>query len=198
MTKIKICGLKFEYEAEYLNKFNIDFAGFVLFFPKSKRNISVEKAKKIKARLNKSIKSVAVTVSPTFEQALEIQNADFDFIQIHGNINTDIINSLSIPIFRAFNVNNINEYEKIKSNDRIAGYVFDAPIPGSGKAFDWSIIKNFPKDNKMMFLAGGLSSENVSDAINYIHPYGVDVSSGVENEKGKDENKIAEFVRNVI
>ena len=85
-TKIKICGLTSPAEARYLNENHVDFAGMVLFFPKSKRNISIEQAKEIMAALDASIKRVAVVVSPTIEQVRQIEAAGFDYVQIHGEI----------------------------------------------------------------------------------------------------------------
>ena len=84
-TKIKICGLTKEKEADYLNQIHADFAGMVVFFPKSKRNISLDQAKKIKSALLPEIKTVAVTVSPTLAQISQIAEAGFDLIQIHGD-----------------------------------------------------------------------------------------------------------------
>ena len=76
--KIKICGLTRPEEADYVNRSEVDFAGMVLFFPKSKRNIAIEQAKTILAALDPSVKSVAVVVSPTLEQAMQIEQAGFD------------------------------------------------------------------------------------------------------------------------
>ena len=83
---------------------------------------------------------------------------------------------------------------------KIAGYLFDAQIPGSGQCFDWTQVQNISREEgKLFFLAGGLSSENVEEAIRHVHPDGVDVSSGVEREdgKGKDPDKIRAFVQRV-
>ena len=77
MTRIKICGLTDESEAEYLNRNDIDFAGFVLFYPKSKRNIPLEKAVSIMHLLDRTIKRVAVTVSPSAEEIAAVAKAGF-------------------------------------------------------------------------------------------------------------------------
>ena len=71
---------------------------------------------------------------------------------------------------------------------RIAGYVFDAIEPGSGKTFDWKLVDNIPRDEKLLLLAGGLNPDNVRMAIEAVHPDGVDVSSGVENDNGAGKN----------
>lgn len=191
--KIKICGLTSPAEARYLNENHVDFAGMVLFFPKSKRNISIEQAKEIMAALDASIKRVAVVVLPTIEQVRQIEAAGFDYIQIHGEIPEAAI---AIPILKAFNVSDMGSYEKYHNDSRIAGYVFDAIEPGSGKTFDWKLVDNIPRDEKLLLLAGGLNPDNVRMAIEAVHPDGVDVSSGVENDDGAGKNaeKIHDFV----
>lgn len=198
-TKIKICGLTSPAEARYLNENHVDFAGMVLFFPKSKRNISIEQAKDIMAALDASIKRVAVVVSPSIEQIRQIEAAGFDYVQIHGEIpetETEAEAAIAIPILKAFNVSDMGSYEKYHNDSRIAGYVFDAIEPGSGKTFDWKLVDNIPRDEKLLLLAGGLNPDNVRMAIEAVHPDGVDVSSGVENDDkaGKNPEKIHDFV----
>ena len=198
-TKIKICGLTSPAEARYLNENHVDFAGMVLFFPKSKRNISIEQAMEIMAALDASIKRVAVVVSPSIEQVRQIEAAGFDYVQIHGEIpetETEAEAAIAIPILKAFNVSDMDSYEKYHNDSRIAGYVFDAIEPGSGKTFDWKLVDNIPRDEKLLLLAGGLNPDNVRMAIEAVHPDGVDVSSGVENDDkaGKNPEKIHDFV----
>lgn len=198
-TKIKICGLTSPAEARYLNENHVDFAGMVLFFPKSKRNISIEQAMEIMAALDASIKRVAVVVSPSIEQVRQIEAAGFDYVQIHGEIpetETEAEAAIAIPILKAFNVSDMDSYEKYHNDSRIAGYVFDAIEPGSGKTFDWKLVDNIPRDEKLLLLAGGLYPDNVRMAIEAVHPDGVDVSSGVENDDkaGKNPEMIHDFV----
>lgn len=198
-TKVKICGLTSPAEARYLNENHVDFAGMVLFFPKSKRNISIEQAMEIMAALDASIKRVAVVVSPSIEQVRQIEAAGFDYVQIHGEIpetETEAEAAIAIPILKAFNVSDMGSYEKYHNDSRIAGYVFDAIEPGSGKTFDWKLVDNIPRDEKLLLLAGGLNPDNVRMAIEAVHPDGVDVSSGVENDDkaGKNPEKIHDFV----
>lgn len=197
MTKIKICGLTRVEEAEYLNRNHVDFAGFVLFFPKSRRNNAIEQAKRIMEELSKNIKTVAVTVQPTLEQIRQIEEAGFDYIQIHGKLTIELLNQISIPVLKAFNVNDMEEYQLFAANEHVVGYVFDANEPGSGKVFDWNLIQSIPRDHKLFLLAGGLNCDNVKEAVRMIKPDGVDVSSGVEYEDrpGKDPDKIDEFCR---
>ena len=198
-TMIKVCGLTEVREAEYLNRFKIDFAGFVLFFPKSKRNISIEKAEEIMKRLDKNIKKTAVVVSPAKEQIIDICNSGFDYIQIHGKIEEEVLKMAQIPVLKAFNVDDMDEFKMYSSNEKIAGYVFDAAEPGSGRTFDWDILSQIERDGKLFILAGGLNPDNVRKAVAAVNPDMVDVSSGVENDDGfgKDILKIEKFVKQI-
>ena len=197
---IKICGLTDISEAFYLKENKVDFAGMVLFYERSKRNITVEKAKEIMEHLQPDIKAVAVTVAPSVEQVHEIENAGFDYIQIHGKVSDELLSSCKIPVLKAFNVDDLEFYEHYLSISNIKGFVFDAGLPGSGKTFDWNMVKGLRRDDSRLYiLAGGLNADNVAEAINNVSPDGVDVSSGVEylDKLGKDPDKITRFVNNV-
>lgn len=196
--KIKVCGLTTKKEAEFLNENKVDLAGMVMFFPKSKRNITPDKAKEIISALDKRIKKVAVVVSPSYEEIKIIESLDFDYVQIHGELSEELESKINLPILKAFNIKDMDLYERYKVSKKVVGYVFDAQEPGSGKVFDWSLVKTLPKDDKILILAGGLNPENVAKAIEYIHPDGVDVSSGVEHgdKPGKDPEKIKRFAEN--
>lgn len=198
-TMIKVCGLTEVREAEYLNRLKIDFAGFVLFFPKSKRNISIEKAEEIMKHLDKNIKKTAVVVSPAKEQIIDVCNSGFDYIQIHGKIEEEVLKMAQIPVLKAFNVDDMDEFKMYSSNEKIAGYVFDAAEPGSGRTFDWDILSQIERDGKLFILAGGLNPDNVRKAVAAVNPDMVDVSSGVENDDGfgKDILKIEKFVKQI-
>ncbi len=197
--KIKICGLTSSTEAEYVNRVQADLAGIVLFFPKSKRNMTIEKVPEILNTLDKNIASVAVMVEPDLEQALAAEAAGFSYLQIHGNIREEILQQVKLPILKAFNVHDLPEWELYRGMEQIAGYVLDAGKPGSGEVFDWSLLEALPRDGKMFLLAGGLHAGNVAEAIRRVAPDGVDVSSGVEydNKPGKDPEKIRAFVQAV-
>lgn len=199
MKKIKICGITQEIEAEYLNEAGVDYAGFVQFVPKSKRNISTEKAIAIMKRLVPDIRPIAVTVSPDEEQLKKIEAAGFFAVQIHGQISDGLLDRISIPVIKAFNVNDLSEYERFHQNKNVMGYIFDAQVPGSGKTFDWSLLKHIPRDEKTAFLAGGLTPQNVAQALMATGADGADASSGVENENGigKSKEKILEFVKQI-
>lgn len=194
---VKVCGLTDTVEADYLNKNKVDFAGFVLFFPKSKRNISIEKAEQIMAELDENMKKVAVIVSPDESEIQQINGSGFDYVQIHGEIKDRLLEQISKPVFKAFNIKDIKNIHKYQNNAKIVGYVFDAAAPGSGKVFDWSILNDIKRDAKTFILAGGLNDSNVREAVKLVNPDVVDVSSGVEYDsgRGKDPEKIKQFIR---
>lgn len=198
MTKVKICGLKNPDDIKCVNTLSPDFAGFVMFFEKSHRNISVQTAQELLALLDKNIKSVAVTVSPTEEQLEQIYNLGFDYVQIHGNITDEVLKNSKTPIIRAINVSGTDSLTDLDNYKNVKGILFDSAVPGSGQGFDWTLLKKLPKTDKMLFLAGGLTSDNVAAAICQVHPYAVDVSSGVElaDKSGKNFELVRAFIEN--
>ncbi len=207
MPEIKICGLTKICEADYINEAKADYAGFV-FYEKSKRNVSVESACKIAENLDKTIRKVAVCVSPDLRFAQQIAEAGFDILQVHGVL-TKAVASCGLPIWRAVNIGGAREPAKsdIMTNnaDKIAGVVVDGANYGGGKTFCWDRITadRLAKEmtgrlnQKKFILAGGLHAGNVAQGIRLFHPDVVDVSSGVEEKSGKGREKIIEFVREV-
>lgn len=198
---IKICGITSEEEIGYIAKAGINYAGFVLFFQKSKRNLSLERAEKLIAKLPADIASVAVTVSPTKEQVEAVVDAGFSAIQIHGKVEDSIITSCQIPIFKAFNVSDMDAFSHYEQMDEVVGFVMDAAVPGSGKTFDWDLLQKLPSTEKQVLLAGGLNPDNVGEALAACTGKidGVDTSSGVERTdgNGKSKERIEAFVRTV-
>ena len=214
--KIKICGLTSIEEASWIVEEGVDYAGVVMFYPKSHRNMTAAQAKELmpilkqgRALSGKPILTVAVTVSPTPEQVNEIQAAGFDRIQVHGDLSEASFDAIQIPIIRAFNGFNAEAYEKFHHCGKVESYLFDAGKPGSGQTFDWDVLRKLPRDEKPIFLAGGLNADNIRQAIREVVPDAVDVSSGVEREApvrteqtgsirvGKDRDKIRAFVKAV-
>ena len=199
MTKVKICGLSRIEDIEYCNELLPDYIGFILGFPKSKRNVSFEQAKLLKSKLNSSIKSVGVFVNADIDYICSLCDANvIDYVQLHGNEDDDYISKLKSkvdkPIIKAVRVQSKEDILSAETLNcdylLLDTYVKDA-IGGSGIAFDWSIIPNI---SKPYFLAGGLNSNNVSKAIAMCNPYAVDVSSSVEDGAYKSKQKIAEFI----
>lgn len=197
--QVKICGITNVCETRFINEYRPDYIGIVMFFPKSKRNMEPDEAAGIISCLANDIKKVAVTVSPTKEQIEIIEKLGFDYLQIHGQIDDELITSAKLPVWRAFNVSDMNMYNHYKGLPNIAGYVFDAGEPGSGITFDWNSLEEIERDDRLFILAGGLKPENVRLAITAVQPDVVDVSSGVEytDRLGKDEEKVRKFIHEV-
>ena len=202
--KIKICGITRAEETMFLNEASVDYAGFV-FYEKSRRNISFERAGMIKRELAPSIKCVAVTVSPDAKMIAAIEDTGFDIIQIHGTLSDEAVAAASLPLWAAVNekttagaAKRICEIETALSDKagKIEAYVFDAPSFGSGKRSDWEGGRR-PDTKRMFVLAGGLDPENVGEGIRIFDPDVVDVSSSVEGENGKDRDRIQRFVKAV-
>ena len=216
--KVKICGITTMKEADWLNAAGVDYAGFV-FYEKSRRNVSLMDAIMIKKSLYPSVKTVAVTVSPTVDELRQIEIAGFDILQVHKTLSLEVLRECRLPIWRAFNLANPGEAEahaspadesaeEQKERERledqlIEAYVLDGVEFGSGKTFDWN---NSSVDqikalfgNKKLVLAGGLTPSNVAEGIRIFTPNIVDVSSGMEKDygSGKNEEKIKQFVRKV-
>lgn len=207
LVEVKICGLTSEADVHILEKYGADYAGMVLYYPKSRRNIDVTLAATFVTELKKSdIKTVAVVVSPDVAQLEAIQNAGFDYIQIHGELSEDVYDRCNIGIIKAVNIKQQSEDDiyletkRWRSLDKVKGLLFDAGVPGSGKTFGWNSLKKVDCGNKKLFLAGGLTPDNVRNAIEVVKPDVVDISSGVEYDdlsvKGKDENKVKIFIQN--
>lgn len=194
-TKIKICGLTDPSEAEYLREINADYAGMVLFFPSSRRCIDTDRARDIIKALGGDALPVAVMVSPSPEQVREACRTGFSILQIHSALTEEALAAASVPVWKAFNGRDMEEAEKLGEDPRIAAFVFDAALPGSGKRFDWDLLRKMPSPGKPFLLAGGLCAENVQEAVLRVRPFGVDVSSGVEykDQKGKDPERIRAF-----
>ncbi|MDT2571233.1 phosphoribosylanthranilate isomerase [Enterococcus raffinosus] len=193
MTQIKICGLKNSSAIEAAVTAGAEYLGFV--FAESPRRVRPEKVSELTKNLPKEIKKVGVFVSPTREEVEEIiETAGLDLIQIHGKTE---LTELSRPIIRAFS---------IKDQDSFYFYQYphlllDAPpaklMGGNGQTFDWHLVdqRHLPKEK--LWLAGGLDSENVGEAIRFFKPQVVDVSSGVETAGEKDLAKIQAFCQAV-
>lgn len=212
MAEIKICGLKMDSDIDAINRYEPEYIGMVMYFPKSSRNVTEELAQTLIRKIKTGINKVAVTVSPSLEQTSVIKQLGFDYIQIHGDVSKEVIDSITLPVIRAVNISEKDslgqfekELEKIVRWDNIYGVLFDAGTPGSGKTFDWKSVEHIQetvrKSGLKLFLAGGLNEHNVSEAVGRVNPDVVDVSSGVEYDdrpagSGKDADKIKSFIKN--
>lgn len=198
-VKIKLCGMFRDCDIDYANEAMPDYVGFIVLFPKSHRNIDLETAMRLKKRLAPGIKSVAVSVDAPVERFAEFaQSGIADMLQLHGSENADYIAKLrklaDVPLIKAVRVTEPGDILKAQALD-VDFLLLDSGT-GSGKTFDHSLIDR-AQIEKPFFLAGGLSPENVREAVERVKPYGVDMSSGIETDKIKDRKKMQAAVNEV-
>ena len=192
MTKIKFCGLTRIEDIEEVNKLKPDYIGFV-FWPRSKRVVTREQASELKTMLDPSIKAVGVFVDEDIEVVKSLLNDDIiDIAQLHGSEDGTYINDLKMstgkPVIKAFKIR--SEDDGRQAEESPADMVLLDSGMGTGKTFNWEIIKGVKRP---FFLAGGLAPDNAAEAIRELHPYALDVSSGIETEGIKDTKKMTDF-----
>lgn len=197
MTRIKLCGLKSLNDVIAANAVQPDYIGFV-FAKTSKRFITPQTAEELRKKLDRKITAVGIFVNEPVEIVAQLLNKGIiDMAQLHGNESEEYITLLrkktDKKLIKAFSINEAQNLQAAYSCS--ADYIlFDSGSGGTGKSFDWSILQDF---GRTYFLAGGLNINNVSEAVSRLHPYAVDVSSGVETDGRKDDIKIAAFVNAV-
>ena len=194
MTKIKICGIKTIKDIENINEAQPDYIGFV--FAKSKRQVDFNLAYLLKTKLNHQIEAIGVFVNEDINFIEKLCNENIiDIVQIHGDENEEYVSKLKKAVFKPI-IKTVRVKDRIDTlyND-ISYILFDTynkdEYGGTGKSFNWDLIKGYKKP---FFLAGGLGISNAAEAIHSVHPYCVDVSSGVETGGVKDRQKIIDIV----
>jgi len=192
MTRIKLCGISRTEDIEAVNRIFPDYIGFV-FAGKSKRYVSKEKAAELKRRLDKRIRAVGVFVNEDYMTVAEyLSEGLIDIAQLHGNEDDDYIDMLrrfsGKPVIKAFRISGKDDL--LTATESAADYILLDAGAGDGITFDWSILRDMKRP---FFLAGGLDTENVKDAVEMLSPFAVDVSSGIETEEVKDPEKMKAF-----
>ena len=208
MTRVKICGIKEPSQAAAAAGAGADYIGIVM--APSKRQVDIEQAKAIVAAVKGSqTLSVGVFVNmPSAEINRIAKYCNFDRIQLSGDESWEYVRELHRPAIKAVKVSKEHTGDRLL-NELSGGYkkadyyflpLLDCAVNGSyggsGKAFDWSIAKVAAGKYRFV-LAGGLTPENVGEAIASARPWGVDVSSGVETNGAKDIEKIKRFISTV-
>ncbi|WP_457665760.1 phosphoribosylanthranilate isomerase [Thiolapillus sp.] len=200
-TRVKICGITRLEDALAAIKAGADALGFV-FYPPSPRDVDVAQARRIVAQLPPFVTTVALFVNADRDTIAEVvQQVKIDLLQFHGNECPDYCAAHGRPWIKAIRMKDDVDLLKA-SNDyhQASALLLDAYKPGvpggTGDSFDWERIPE--KLAQRIVLAGGLTPENVAEAVRRVHPYAVDVSGGVEAVKGiKDQQKIKQFMRGV-
>ncbi|MDB5765877.1 MAG: trpF [Collimonas fungivorans] len=207
-TRIKICGLTREQDVQAAVAAGADALGFV-FYPKSPRYVTPQQAAGLIAKAPPFVTTVGLFVNVEQEQLQEIvAQAPVSLLQFHGDETVEqcaaLAQAVNRPFIRAMRIGSATtaadllEYAQAYRNGSrlFAGLLLDTLVEaygGSGKVFDWSLI---PKElAPQVVLSGGLSVHNATDAVKRVRPFAVDISSGVEQDKGiKDAAKIRAFI----
>ena len=206
MVKIKICGMRREEDMEMANRYKLDFIGFV--FAESPRKVSYEQAKELSSLLSEDIIPVGVFVNEHMKLIVDLfKDGIIKIAQLHGDEDETYIKNLKaksleetgseIPVINAIEIKDDVDYDDklLEWRDSVSDYFILDSGKGSGKTFDWNQVdKSSEFFENSIFLAGGLNRENLALAIEEFNPFAVDLSSSVETDGFKDEEKIKEIM----
>lgn len=195
-VRVKICGICDLESALQAVEAGADALGFV--FAPGRRRISPDRAREISEKLPLFVSRVGVFVNPSLEEVRDISaHVGLDAIQLHGDETPEFCSDVGHRVIKSFPVS-AEDFVKAE-NYRVDAYLLDTLVPGyrggTGRTFDWRLAAHFRSGP--LILAGGLTPENVREAVATARPYAVDVSSGVEIGGRKDPQKIREFIRRV-
>jgi phosphoribosylanthranilate isomerase len=198
-VRVKICGITRPEDGITAAQEGADAIGLV-FYPLSKRRVTISVAKSIINELPPFVTTVGLFVDATEEEVNSIlHEVNLDLLQFHGSETQEDCLRYNKPYIKAVRMKEgINLIEQVNIYDKSIGILLDAFVPGvaggSGETFNWELIPD--NIQKPLILAGGLNSENIRNAIDRVKPYAVDASSGVESEPGiKNREKITKFIK---
>jgi len=210
MVQVKICGITRHEDLKIAIDAGADLIGFIIGVTFSQRNLGLDKAKELISKVHNDVRSVAVTVFKTKEELIKIYDElETDYLQIHGNFQS-ILKSFPETLSKeriigAVSGRNPDASElAVRISDIFHTILLDSATNegsgGTGITHDWNLsrrIRDTIYPNRLI-LAGGLTPENVEDAVKKVRPYGVDVSTGIEEKPGiKDHKKIFDFITRV-
>ena len=199
-VKVKICGMTNLKDVKVAVDGGVDAVGFI-FYKKSPRSVTMQAVRKIVLELPPFVDSVGVFVNETAEQINKIADrCNLDRVQLHGNESPTFCKKIRRRVIKAIRVKDIQSLKKL-SDYPVSSFLLDTfsedQYGGTGRVFDWNLAYPAKKYGPII-LAGGLTPNNVRQAIQRIQPYGVDVCSGVESQPGiKDHKKMKAFIKNV-
>ena len=198
-VKVKVCGMTSLKDALVAVEGGADAVGFI-FYKKSPRSVTMKTVREIVLELPPFVDTVGVFVDETAEQVNKIADyCNLDIIQLHGDESPTYCKKIRRKVIKAFRIKDMQSVKKI-SNFQVSGFLLDTFSEnlhgGTGKVFDWNLALPAKKFGPVI-MAGGLTPNNVQQAVRQIRPYGVDVCSGVESEPGiKDHKKVRAFLNN--
>lgn len=199
MVKVKICGITTIEDALTAVEAGADALGFV-FYDKSPRCVEPDKAAGIIRALPPFVTAVGLFVNADIDFLNSTAECcGLDLIQLHGDETPDFCSLVNRRVVKVFRIRDAQSLDPMKDY-RVAGYLLDAYSPqiygGTGLTFNWDIARDAKKHGPII-LAGGLTPDNVREAVDAVRPYAVDVSSGVEAAPGrKDPDKVRKFIEN--
>ncbi|HAW50553.1 TPA: N-(5'-phosphoribosyl)anthranilate isomerase [bacterium] len=191
MVRVKICGLKEKEDVDTAISFGIDALGFI-FYKNSPRYIEPEKVKEIIENIEPFITTVGVFVDESLDEVKRtIRFCGISCVQFHGNESPSYCKEFQRPI-KAFRVKCLEDIKRIEEYEGIT-WLIDKE---NNSKIHWDVAKLLSKKGRVI-LSGGLTPENVMDATNFVKPYAVDVSSGIEDSPGKkNHEKLKAFIEN--
>jgi phosphoribosylanthranilate isomerase len=201
MPKVKICGNTNLEDAKLAAELGADYLG--LIFAESKRRIEPEAAEKIIQGLPRFKNFVGVFFNqPKQEVESILGHLKIKSVQFHGDepaLYCQHFMNLGYEVIKTFRIKDAMSLKRIEEYN-VSAFLFDTfskeESGGTGKAFDWNLIEDLPYVHEKLFLAGGLNVQNLQEALTKIHPYAVDVASGIEEKPGKKDPKLLkEFIR---
>jgi phosphoribosylanthranilate isomerase len=198
-TRVKICGITNLADARVAVEAGADAIGFV-FYEKSPRLVSLKTAAEISKQLPPFVMRVGVFVNESEDFVLRaIGECNLTMLQFHGDEPPEFCTQFGLISMKAFRIRDAESLKKIPDYLTDA-YLLDAfsstTLGGTGEKFNWDLAVAAQKFGKPIFLAGGLTPENVAEAVKKVHPFGVDVSSGVEiSSEKKDHAKVKAFIK---
>lgn len=201
-TRVKFCGLTREEDVDCAVKAGVHALGFMLY-DKSKRYVSVERAGELARRVPPFVSRVGVMVNPSLEEVQSaVQVGGMDCIQLHGDESPDFIAKIEVPVIKAFRIRDRESLKILSDFSGARAWLLDSYAPGelggTGHSFNWGLLSELSGSTVPVILAGGLSPDNIFDAVRTVQPYGVDVSSGIESAPGiKCHSRINEFMAEV-
>lgn len=198
MVRVKICGISDPASALAAAEAGTHAIGMI--FAPSRRQVTVARAREIAAALPPFVTKVGVFVNEERPRILEIVDAcRLDMLQLHGDESPEFAAAFGLPVIKAIRVRDARSLEAM-AQYRVAAFLLDSYDPdvagGSGKAFTWELGAD-ARPGAPVLLSGGLTPDNVQQALDVVRPYGVDVSSGVETDGRKDHAKIRAFIARV-
>ncbi len=201
-TRVKICGITNLADAQAAVEAGADALGFN-FYERSPRHVALAAAAEISRRLPQDVMRVGVFVNATEELITRaIGECGLSLLQFHGDEPPEVCIQFGLMSMKAFRVRDAETLKELPKFPTDA-FLLDAWSPqangGSGEQFEWDLAIEAKKLGKPIFLAGGLTPENVADAVRRVRPFGVDVASGVESSPGKkDPAKMQAFIKAVL